>query len=159
MTREIPLTQGYTAIVDDEDYERVIQFKWYAQTSKKKNVVYAARAISKKVARPGLNWLHRLVMDAPDGIQVDHIDGNGLNCTRSNMRFATHTQNVCNRGIFKNNKCGYKGVSKLKKGKKWVATIRVNSHTIHLGRFDTPELAFQAYKQAAIAHQGEFAKF
>src|ERR1043165_2122866 len=88
MTREIPLTQGYVALVDDCDYEWLSQWKWCAHVAKGGRTAYAFRA--KGIA------MHRVIMNAPEGMDVDHRDHNGLNNTRANLRICTHAENQRN---------------------------------------------------------------
>lgn len=87
----------------------------------------------------------------------DHINGNGLDNRRENLRLATRSQNSINRGKQSNNKSGYKGVSWNKRDKRWTAQITINKHIINLGGFDTPEQAYEAYKEAAKQYHGTFA--
>jgi len=89
-------------------------------------------------------------------LSIDHVDGNGLNNQKANLRVASHAENCANRRINRNNTSGFKGVSKNKE--RWQAYIRVAYRQIHLGYFDTPEEAAEAYDRAAIAYFGEFAK-
>lgn len=98
--------------------------------------------------------LGRLLMNDE---QVDHIDGNGLNNQRSNLRLATNTQNSCNKGLTVSNTSGYKGVSWNKKSRKWQAYINVDTKRIYLGRYDNRIDAAHAYDAAAIKYHGEFA--
>ena len=101
--REIPLTQGKTALVDDEDYEGLSQFRWFAHKNGK--TFYAARSMN-----PGIVKMHRFILGVVDPkIEVDHEDCNGLNNQRSNLRRATHGENQHNRGLYRNNPSGYKG--------------------------------------------------
>lgn len=101
-------------------------------------------------------FMHRLILNAPEGSQVDHINGNKLDNRRSNLRLATASQNRANKGKIVNNTSGYKGVSLS--GKKWAADIAMNKVKVRLGRFDTPEEAAKAYDQAARELHGEFAR-
>lgn len=96
--------------------------------------------------------------DIPYGYEVDHKDNNKFNNFLSNLRIATSTQNTCNRRRLKSNKCGYKGVRQMPSNK-WQARIRINKKEICLGVYITPELAYEAYKNAAIELHGEFANF
>lgn len=101
-------------------------------------------------------YLHRYIMDAPDGMQVDHIDGNRLNNTRSNLRVCTNMENNHNKPKRNSNKSGYKGVHRVKSGR-WCAQITANYKCRSLGVFDTPEAAALAYNKAARELHGEFA--
>lgn len=162
--REIPLTRGYVAIVDAEDYERVAQFKWCALVDLYKDgtvrTVYGRRSIHKGGRRN--QQLHRFIMGVTDPtIDVDHRDGNGLNCTRENLRTATRSQNIANRGLQWDNKSGFKGVHWGKSVQKWVAQIetRVNGRRNRqcLGYFVDPVAAARRYDEEAIVIFGEFA--
>lgn len=153
--KEIPLTQGKAALVDDADYEWLMAMgKWYA--FKHRNAWYAARmevaGNKKKPIR-----MHRQIVSAPANILVDHEDGNGLNNTRSNLRFATNAQNGMNRGPQVNNTNAYKGVSFGKHHKTWRAQIQINGTVKHIGTFATPEIAARAYDEAAKRYFGDFA--
>jgi hypothetical protein len=96
-------------------------------------------------------------MNVPDGFQIDHIDGDGLNNQKSNLRIGTHQQNIMNRTKQRNNTSGYKGVSFDKSTNKFVAQIGYNKKGIHIGSFKTAILAARAYDVEAIKYHGEFA--
>lgn len=107
-----------------------------------------------------LNLVHRIIYtmfygDIPDGYQIDHKDENKSNNNIDNLRLATQGQNKMNRGKFKNNTSGYKGVSVARK--RWKAQIYFNGKLKHLGNFDTPELAYETYIKFSKEIQGEFA--
>ena len=104
-----------------------------------------------------IQYLHRLVMDAPKGVQVDHIDGNKLDCRRTNLRLCTHAGNMRNSRMRKNNTSGRKGVSWHRRYGKWQAQIRVNGKLIFLGYFECLDAAAAAYDNAAIEHHRDFA--
>lgn len=151
VTREIPLTKGQFAIVDAADYEWLNQMKWYAASSR--DSYYASTKVNGKQV-----LMHRLIMGATDQmIFVDHKNLNTLDNRRANLRFATHSQNRCNIGPFKNNKSGIKGVYQNKHGR-WIAKINVNHKLVWLGTFDSKEDAAAAYNQAAETMHGQFAR-
>src|SRR5688572_4947824 len=110
--KEIPLTQGKVALVDDEDYEWLNRWKWTFQECKSGNG-YAVR-----YSRGRREYMHRLVLNAPTGTEIDHVaTGDTLNNQRTNLRVCTRAQNLANRNIGKNNTSGYKGVRKLSTGR------------------------------------------
>lgn len=153
--REIPLTRGMVAIVDDEDYEALSQFKWSASKSDAR--FYAMRAEGPRRAQRYF-YMHRVVAKAVKGQIVDHIDGNPLNNTRSNLRFVTTRQNAMNARRHRDGSSQYKGVTpNLKAGKPWCAGISINGKRTHLGVFCTEIEAAQAYDAAAIKEFGEYA--
>lgn len=157
-TREIPLTKGFVAIVDAEDYEWLNQWKWFAdpRPSRGDKAVYAIRRKSVNgIART--ICMHRLILEEPEGMDVDHIDGDGLNNTRANLRIATHQQNLCNRGMPRSNTSGFKGVCYNNSRRRWQAGIGLNGRNIYIGRFRTPEEAARAYDAKAKEIYGEFA--
>jgi len=151
--KEIHLTQGKIALVDDADFEWLSQRKWYAVKLGRKKRLYAARRGPSHVQI----LMHREILDAPHGTRVDHADDNGLNNQRINIRFATMAQNVMNRGPQSNNTGKYKGVTLERYSGKWIAHIKFDGRKKRLGAFATPELAAQAYNEAAKIHFGEFA--
>ena len=159
MTKEILLTQGKVALVDDGDFELANQYKWYAfrHTIKGKTTGwYAARTI--RNIPHETQFLHQLIMQPPKGMIVDHKDGNGLNCTSDNMRLCSHLQNMANKKLASNNKSGYKGVSWSKDSQKWFVGIGHGSTFHFVGRFDDLEEAAHAYDKAARDAFGEFAR-
>jgi hypothetical protein len=149
----ISLTQGQSAIVDDVDFDELSRFKWYAHKDTTSHTFYACSDNAE-----GRFKMHRQIMHAPDGLEVDHIDGNGLNNVRSNLRLATHAQNKWNIGIRAHNKSGYTGVCFHKQAGRWWATINVNGRQISLGLFDEIEDAARARDAAALKYHGEFAR-
>lgn len=153
MTKEIPLTQGKVAIIDDEDYERVNRLKWWAHLEKGRNreVFYAWSKINRKTVK-----MHRFLTNAPDEMEVDHWNGDGLDNRRVNLRVCTKTQNQHNRGRTVRNKSGYKGVHWHKPTKKWMAQIQVSGKKMNLGYFHDIIEAALAYDAAAREFHGEF---
>ncbi len=154
--KEIELTQGKVALVDDSDFEWLSQWNWHARTDCK--TPYAQRFT--RVPRKHHIKMHRFIISAPIGMEVDHIDGNGLNNQRANLRLATRAQNAANRGKNIGNSTGYKGVFRYHAGQlRWSAQIgNSRGKTIYLGKFSTPEEAARAYDAAARERFGEFAK-
>src|SRR5690348_10789113 len=123
MAKSISLTQGKSALVDDEDYEYLNQWKWHAYRSK--HTWYASRKGSDHKTHIDM---HRMIMCAAAGVLVDHINRDGLDNRRKNLRLCTVGQNNHNRGINKNSKTGYKGVLLMKKS--YVASINANNRRI-----------------------------
>lgn len=152
--KEIKLTQGKTALVDDADYDFVNQWKWCAHRNQQR--WYAERG-EYSTGKCVMIKMHRLLMNTPIGIVVDHIDGNGLNCQRSNMRNCTNKQNLANRASSKNSSSKYLGVFYHSHRKRWAAALRKDKKKIYLGYFINENDAALAYNKAAIIHHGEFA--
>jgi hypothetical protein len=147
----IPLTQGKFTTVDDDDYVRLAVRKWQARFDG--NNWYACTRIGFKQVQ-----MHRVIMGVTDPkIQVDHKDGDGLHNWRGNLRECTHTQNLCNRKLFKNNTSGFRGVY-LHTGDKRIAKIKVGGTLHYLGVFPNAEAAARAYDKAAREHHGPFAR-
>lgn len=154
--RRIPLTQGQYAVVDPDDFKHLNEYKW--QANKTRNTCYADRTVrvGKRTRKHVL--MHREILDLPDHLYVDHINHNGLDNRKANLRTATHRQNCYNRVHFKKNPSSkYKGVSFNKKTEKWDVQIRRYGKCRHLGCFDDEVEAAKAYDKAAKEHQGEFA--
>lgn len=146
MSRLISLTQGQSAIVDDEDFGFLSQWSWYAH--KTNWTFYGSRKFT-VLGKPQKAWMHRLIMQTPDGMFVDHIDGNGLNNQRSNLRNVTHQQNMVNRQMWiKGTTTGVRGVYFDKRDGAIFSSITVNGKSRHLGRFPTVEAASAAFEQA-----------
>jgi hypothetical protein len=148
--KEIELTQGYVAIVDDEDYEYLSQWKWFASRNATGRY-YAVRNEGKNQIR-----MHREILKAPKGMEVDHINTNTLFNVKKNLRICTRAENAKNLSKPKNNTSGYKGVSRDRR--KWKAYIGLNNKKIHIGMFSSPKEAARAYDEKAKELFGKFAK-
>lgn len=154
MVKFVELSKGKVALVDDEDFERVNQYKWYAWEAG--NSWY----VSRNTARPNRKkvLLHRFILNIPEGVCIDHINGDGLDCRKENMRTCSHAENMRNRRTPCNNKSGYKGVYWYKKYQKWRASIKIGGTSKHIGYFDNVVEAAKAYDLAAKEYHGAFAK-
>jgi hypothetical protein len=155
--KEIPLTQNKVAIVDDEDYERLSRYKWYANSNACGNC-YARRNIYIGEKRTALK-MHReiLRMGHRDGFLVDHINRNGLDNRKENIRVTTKNINGHNCKLYKNNFSRFRGVSWYKPNKKWGASIRVLGKKIFCGLYLNPQEAAAAYDVAAVKYYGDAA--
>jgi hypothetical protein len=155
--KEIKLSQTgknkgkYVALVDDWNYEWLNQWKWTALKNEKRYYVQRNIRIND---RHTVLKMHRLIMNTPDYLEVDHIDGNGLNCQEYNMRNCTHRENTINRKPSGRSK--YLGVT-INKGGYILAQIKEYGKVYNLGSFKTEELAALAYDKAAKKIHGEFA--
>lgn len=149
----IPLTKGLFALVDESDHALVSAFNWNVFGPSKSGNCYAQRR-----ANGRLILLHRWLLSAPDEMRVDHINGNGLDCRRSNMRVCSQQQNTWNTRKRSNALSSrFKGVAWDKSRNLWKAVIKQNGVQKFLGRFPEQELAAIAYNQAARERFGEFA--
>lgn len=154
--RELPLTQGLVALVDADVYEWASEFKWYAWRGG--NTFYAIRDVRKPDGSRAAERLHRAVLGVTDRlIQVDHINGHGLDNRRVNLRTATHAENQRNRRQQRNNSSGFRGVYWSKHDRRWRARLRLDGRTHSLGYHDTAEAAALAYDAAARELFGEYA--
>jgi hypothetical protein len=155
--KEIPLTQGQIALIDDEDYELVSKHKWHAQWDNHARKFYAATSIFTNGKWVSTS-MHRLILNAHTGDIIDHKNNDGLDNTRKNIRKCTHAQNLMNQRISRANTSGYKGVSWNKHQKKWKAYIDYNTTRKFIGYFNTAIDAAIAYNNAALKYHGEFAR-
>lgn len=154
--KEISLSKGHVAIVDDEDFERLSKHKWYADV-KTSDQIYAKT--SRFLGADRKVYLHRLVAGATHRHEyVDHIDGNTLNNQKQNLRICTNAQNISNGKSHKGSISRFKGVTFCKEKRKWASAIGVNYKTIHLGRFENETDAALAYNEGAKKYHGEFAR-
>lgn len=148
--KKITIRGGAVTLVDDDDFEKLSKMNWrnekgYAKSGGAYNSVY----------------MHRIIMNPPEDMQIDHINGKTLDNRKCNLRIVTEAQNKYNRckyGGKRKNKSGYKGVWKPKNSNKYTAEIRFNYKKYYLGVFDVPEDAAKAYNEKAIELFGEYAK-
>ena len=137
---------GLKFLIDPDDYEKIkdesfcLTLKGYVYSGKHK-------------------LLHRILMEAPDGMDVDHINGDKLDNQKSNLRICTHQENMMNQGKQKNNTSGFKGVSFDKQRQKFKAHINIYGKKKHLGYFEKAEDAHEAYKKGCVKYHGDFAHF
>lgn len=150
--KTIPLTQGKTAIVDDDDFEQLNQFKWYFAGD------YAVRNISVN-NKQHIIRMHRQILglERGDGKESDHVNHNLLDNRKTNLRTCTHSQNQHNR-LPQQSVSKFKGVTWDKRHKYWQARIVIDGKQYHLGYYNTEELAALAYDIHAAWSFGEFAK-
>lgn len=154
--KEIPLTQGKVAFVDDSDFERLSKYKWFATQNRKNGNWYARTTIMTKETKCGHTsiGMHRMILGDEFKV-IDHKDGNGLNNQRLNLRGCSYAQNQMNKRIAKTNKTGYKGV--FPSGNKFISKVGINKKTVRLGRFNTAIEAAKAYNEYVKKHFGKFA--
>lgn len=143
MTKEIPLTQGKVAIVDDCDYAELSKWKWYHACG------YASRHILSNGEAKTV-YMHRVIAGTPDGMDTDHINRDTLDNRRCNLRVCTTRQNMMNRRKRANTSSRYIGVSFFKQYGRWESRIRVDGKYKFLGYFDTEEEAALAFNRAAM---------
>ncbi len=156
MIKKIELTQGKVSLVDEEDFEYLNQWKWYAQKDYKNGNYYAQRHDSQNNKKIVL--MHKEILGVENKKQVDHKDGDGLNNQRTNLRPSSHSQNHSNTERYKNNKSGYKGVSWNKHSKKYLAQTSIDGKILVIGYFDSPEDAATAYNTVANQLHGDFTR-
>lgn len=148
--KQIKLTRGKYALVDDQDFEFLNSFSWYAHFAPHGRTYYAARKRRKNEAGKQGEWvsMHCELMKPTGGLHVDHIDQNGLNNQKVNLRLVTRAQNMRNVAVKKNSTSRIIGVTFEKQTGKYKAHITLNKKTITLGRFESISEASKVRKQA-----------
>lgn len=156
---EIKLSDKTSVVVSDEDYEFLSRWNWHAHDRG-----YAQRNQRTGRRRGHTIYMHRVIAERaigapiPEGYQVDHVDGDKRNNQRSNLRLATHCQNMRNINSYRGSSSQYKGVSWHKHKNKWIASIKIDGKGHHLGYFHSEEEAGRAYDARAKDLHGEFAR-
>ena len=154
--KEIILTKGQVALVDDADYEWLMQWKWHVHKSG--GGFYAVRA-EWDGEKQHIVHMSRVILDAPRGKEVDHKNHCTLDNRRCNLRICTKSQNQHNQIKQKRSTSSvYKGVYWDRGGNRWQSRIKINGHSIYLGNFCSESEAALIYNDAAIKYHGEFAK-
>ena len=152
--KRIPLTQGKSTLVDDEDFKELSKHKWCLL--KGKYTWYAVRAICKN-DKYKILYMHRVIMNAQKSQGIDHRNGDGLYNLRHNLRFCTQSQNNQNQRKTRGTS-QYKGIYWNKRDKKWQTQIKLNGKGYFLGLFDDEIEAAKAYDKRAKELFGEFAR-
>ena len=155
--KKIELTQNQYALVDDEDYNRLNRWKWYARYTPGTKSYYAQRYTPMKNGKRKIIYMHRIIMDTPSNMQTDHVNHDTLDNKKENLRICTSSQNGMNRTQHKKTSSKYKGVCWHKRDKKWYAHIRINDKLTYLGAFKSEIQAAKAYNKKAKELFGEFA--
>lgn len=154
--RTIELGRGYTTVVDEDDYDKLSQYNW--SVDERSHTTYVKRSVYEGGIRTGTEIMHRLIMDAPEDMQVDHINGDGLDNRKENLRLCSQKQNLMNKRSVVDSSSKHKGVCWDKGSSKWRAYIQVDKKKKHLGYYTDELAAASAYNEAAKEHFGEYAK-
>ena len=148
----VPLSQGKIAIVDAADVPFLQNHNWYFAGG------YAKTNMLQDDGKRHPVRMHRLLIQTPTNLHTDHVNGDRLDNRRQNLRVATASENLCNRGAQVNNTTGLKGVHFFKRTGRWQAHIKIQGKRIHLGYHSTPEEAHAAYAKASAAMHREFGR-
>lgn len=145
--KKIILTQGKFALVDDEDFKWLNQWKWCFAGG------YAVRSCNGKTV-----YMHRVIMSVPKDKEVDHVDGNKLDNRKFNLRLVTHQQNIFNCSSHKNSTSKFRGISWEKGKNRWRGDIQIDGHNIFLGYFQKEIDAAKVWNEKAKELFGEYVK-
>ncbi len=148
----IKLSQGRRAKVDDEDFKRLSKLKWHF------NYGYARNNSLNANGKKTTIRMHRVILNAPKGKDVDHINGDGLDNRKQNLRVCTRSENAMNQRLSSANTSGYKGVVWYKRSQKWRVQVNVKNKKTHVGYFNEIGKAVKAYDTAVMEHYGVFAR-
>jgi hypothetical protein len=152
---ELILPSGHVALVDDDDLPAVLAAgPWHVLFRRNRRVLYVRRDLSYRPTRQ--QYLHRFIMGEPPH-DIDHVNGDGLDNRRANLRAVNDSLNLANSRRRKDNTSGYRGVGQRSSGR-WQASIRRDQRLIVLGTFATPEAAARAYDAAAVEAWGKYAR-
>ena len=155
MAKEIELKNGMKVIVDDEDYDYLIEYNWRALKNGKTFYAIFGKRVNGKYSNV---WMHRMIMDAKNReSEVNHINHNGLDNRKENLRITTHDKIIVQSSVRSNKNTKYKGISFHKPSGKWRARININGKTKYLGYYENEIIAANAYEKKAVELHGEFA--
>jgi hypothetical protein len=148
--------KGYEILVDDDDYQSIMDNMKWTPSNNGKGKIYFYKIKQKNNKQTSIS-LHRFILKATAGQVVDHINGNTFDNRKCNLRFCTRQQNNFNMHLRKDNKLGLKGVSRYYKNR-FSARIYIGGEKIKLGIFDSPEEAYMAYCEASKKYHGDFGR-
>lgn len=154
--KKILLTQGQIALVDDEDFDFINQWKWYYEKKNRNNTGYAIRTVKINGKRKRL-YMHRVLLKAPDGMEVDHKNMNGIDNRKENIRVCTCLENKRHYSVRRDNRTGIKGVSWDKRRQKYRVQISIKGKRLWLGTYNSLSDATTIYNEAARQYYKEFA--
>lgn len=154
----VKLTKGLVAIVDDADIALVSRYRWYATRNPRQGKTWYAAHRSRVDGKNVSLFMHRLIANPPDGLDVDHRNGNGLDNRQENLRICSRGRNIAS-AKRKAPLSGFRGVSRSSNSQSfpWIARIHVDGRKLYLGKFPSKEDAARAYDAAARRYFGEFA--